>query len=185
MGVHEAPWLALQRAVEIELNLAGVGCEHVIGERGRANLGKPPRYVWVPTRGRKEPARMTPNVTEYRTLFGCLDEVEIDCWGVSFDQADAMAQNALKAIYDNEVVSADLEGYAWHRPSSGIVQSGECLTLTVSINRPFVDVYVPLDTLAEDEAPTVVPARIEGDLYLTDSVDADGEEQLIVSTSDP
>jgi hypothetical protein len=188
MSTHEFVFQAAQVAVETAMLLVtGVGCEHDFGEAARAYNGAPPRYVWVPGRTtgmQEQPA--TRDEQEIRALAVGDEYCEIDCWGKTYAQASAMRNNLLKAIHDITAADMKLQAIEWVRPGTGLNQAGQVCRVTVSIATVLAfDAFIRLDTLEEPEEGTVIPARIEGDIYATGDLDEAGELGLNVSTSDP
>src|SRR5574338_35249 len=103
----EHPIEALMNAVAADMDAEGLVVEHVLGERGLAALGAPPRYVWIPTDIRDRSDSPTREVDEYRTLFVQNVLVEVHCWGATYAQAWALLTTLCKACNDAE--RADLE----------------------------------------------------------------------------
>ncbi len=185
MALHENPLRAAMVAVAAEINAGGGGpVEHFFGEKDRAAHGAPPRYVWVPTKARPNAdGAMTPDVDQHRHLFDVYMTAEIDCWGVSHDQCDALVQNLLKGLQDTAAADFRLDGIEYPRAGAAWNQQGELARVEVSISRPFADVYVSLEEPEAPDVVTVIPTSIVADIQSTDDLAEDGETALTVDTT--
>ena len=177
-AVVDAVRVVLAASVSVEV-------EHHIGEKFDAALGRPPRYVWVPLRGRPDrESPQTPAVDQHRALFYMREHFHVGCWGRDLDEAWALAQNLVNAVQDQEAADVQPEGSAWERPGGAWNQKGELLVLEMSVRVPFIRAYVQLtETPDLEDVATVVPTVIEADMKQVDDLVSDGETALVVTTA--
>jgi hypothetical protein len=183
MAIHQHAIEAAQLEVQSILNANSVGCPHVFGERGRAENGAPPRYVWTATHLRDRHEAPTGQVDQPRSLFVARELCFIDCWGKSFAQASAMRNNLIKAMQEAEAADLAIEGGEWIRPGTGQNQLGELFRFEVSIRVPFFDGWIDIETLEEPAESTAVVARWDADIYRSPDIDTDGTESVFVTTA--
>lgn len=182
MAQFEFPLLVLMNEVAAQMAAAGVAVDHVFGVAEKSAHGRPPRYVWVPTRSRDRNATPVRAVDELRSIFASQEHCEVYCFGQNFHQAWALRQNLLKCLNDAAAADIEIESGRWERPAGALNQDGELYVLEFSMNVPVVDGYVPPTTLLEPVASTFIPARIEADIQLSASVDENGEALTTVSS---
>lgn len=165
------------------LTTAGDTTPHVMGERRKAELTAPPRYVWVPGRTRDSRDTPTRQVIEHRAIFANAEHFHVHCWGGSFAEAWALRNNVLVALRDACKADMKIENGQWIRPAEGWNQAGEVYALEISLVVPVVDGVVSLDALTVPEPSTFLADPSTGAAYSSPDTDTDGE--LLVTTSAP
>lgn len=157
---------------------------HFFGAKGKATHGRPPRYVWVPTRIAERGETPTRNVEEFRTIFAWAEHCEVYVWGRSFAEVSALRRNLLVALGRSAFADVAVEGGRYARPGEAWNQDGELFVLEFSIRVPIPDEFVEIaDVLTEPEVGTVVPTEITGDIHNSPDTETDGELGVSVSTS--
>ena len=148
---------------------------HVMGLKRGFEHGAPPRYVWVPSRGREDKTPVSRAVEEVPQIASFHQHFEIHCWGSSYAQTWAMVNNAYRAVSHALCADCRFENARWAHPSEAQNQKGELYVIELSVLVPIIDAYVDLTDLADPEAENVMPTSIEGSSSLTDDLSIDGE----------
>jgi hypothetical protein len=164
---------------------AGITAPHLFGARHLATSDRPPYYVWVPRRMRSEIGTASPGVEEIRTITTLPHIVDVHCAGADEAQSWAMANNLIKSVNDLAAVDASVEGGRWISPGESYNQDGEVFIVELSLNIPFIDALIDLDTLADPTVSTVLVDSWQGSIYRSPNTATDGELALIVDTEDP
>lgn len=162
----------------------GTIATHGYGLRALKEHTKPPRYVWVPSRGREQKEALARGAEEARQLFAFRQHFEVHCWGATDHQTWALVNNVLMALDDATKADLRLENMRWAHPSEAWNQLGELYILECSLLVPTVEFYVNLETLADPSGDYVEPEAYTGALMSTDDLDVDGEIALTVLTED-
>lgn len=180
MATWQHPLEALKAAVEVQLaTVGGAQPRHFVGGQYVFGNHKAPRYVWIPSKGRESEAFATRTEQVVDMTAALEDRFMVACWGRTFAEAWAMANNVYRAMRIE--LEGDLTGlqYEWVRPGEAANQSGELVVLEASMGIPFVDAFIDLDPAAtEPEQPTVLPTGIEADIQ-----SEDGETAVVVTTN--
>lgn len=185
MPTLEYPVAALKTSAAAAMTAAGITVPHEMGKRWEAAHGVPPRYVWVPLRSRERGLTPSRAVTDYRSTFAFREHFAVGCWGRSYAECWALANNLAKALNDDAAHDIRLEGGQWERPGEAWNQKGELYVFEFSLAVPFIDVYVePAEEPTYSDVSTVVPTVYEADVEQTEDPDVDGETAVVV-TSNP
>ena len=164
---------------------AGITAPHLFGARYLGTNDRPPYYVWVPRRLRPEVGTASPGVEEVRTIAAMPHVVDVHCVGASFAQSWAMANNVVKSVNDLSAVDGSIEGGRWISPGDSYNQDGEVIIVELSLNIPFIDALIDLETLADPTVSTVLVDSWQGSIYRSPNTATDGELALVVDTEDP
>lgn len=169
------------------LVVSGAAAEHAVGKKFDFSNARPPRYVWVPTRAKRETEQVqTRSVSEFRTLCALERSFAVGCWGRTLRECWAMANNLYRALFEELKADLTLDGLEWERPSEAWNQKGELLVMQFSMSGVFIDAYVALDPAAEEpERATVMPTVIEANVQQTDDPAQVGEVGVDLVTTAP
>lgn len=153
----------------------GMSVEHALGIRHRVTNSPPPKYIWVPTRSRQIGPPATSDVDQVRSLCTPRLAFFVDCWGSSFDVADAMATNLLRALNLSAFADVAPESEEWLDPSKSWNQKGEVLRVEYSLEIPRVDGWVHLIDLLDPEPAIAEIEEVENNIEMTSDVEDAGE----------
>lgn len=163
---------------------AGNSTEHKFGRKYDFAHGAPPRYVWVPVGGREQVDTHSPKVDEHRMLFAFREHFHVGCWGRSYAECWAMANNLAKAVNADTFVDARMVRTTWERASEAWNQKGELLVVEMSLAVPLIDAWCePAEEPTYEDVPTVLPTGIEADVQQTDDPDDIGETAVVINTA--
>lgn len=149
-----------------------------IGARYLHLHNAPPRIVWVPTNGGWSPAaKIEP---EYKSIRTREPGFDVHCWGVSYDQCEALLHNLTLACYKSAGTAMDVGAERWLMPGTEEwLTQGEVVILPVSFKVPVLNQYLTLPTLPADVA---APPDA---FTLLDVVEADpGEGEMTIELGD-
>lgn len=197
---YRFPVLALYEEVVALLESAGVGesadVQSRFGRKHIAELGKAPRYVWVPLKttdratfatrgadGDESPDESDWRAPEHRAIGYVREHVEVGCWGRSYAEAWALRQNLLVACDRLASIDVRVESGSWSKASAAHNQLGELYVVELSIAAAVQDAYVPIPTLEVPDPDVVTPVSVEGYVATAEDIDAvEDEPQLQTST---
>lgn len=131
-------------AVMAQLNIARSQQEAlsvIIGEKGIAAHGTPPRVVWVPTTGGFAAPRPGVGVTAARQILMDLADYDAHCWGDGIDGARALMHEVVRAARLTCGMYLTVGRYEW-KEAGGVEAEGACvivrLTFSVGVSdKPF------------------------------------------------
>lgn len=101
-----------------------------------AQHAAPPRYVWVPRRGRYSPPERAGG--NPRQLLTRLAELEVHIWGVSFGDTEARLHDLIRGLLVAAPTSVQVLEEDWDAQS--VVERGSLVILRLAVKLPIVDV---------------------------------------------